>query len=295
MNKIKHPVLPCVLCLLLISSITTCTQKKTELEDTTVKEMADILLEAREANKAVELPSVRFGEYSLNDAYRVQIELNKALSRNLGEITGYKVAFATHSALEKYQLEAPVTGAVFQDYQIADSGSISHKEFFKFHIETEIVFTLSKDIRKEINTLDSLLDYVESVHVGFDIADERYNIKEGQTRTISDFVANGSGASYYVAGKAFSPDSVNTDTMSLRMFKNGEKIYEGKASNIMGSPWNVLLSVVQQHYKRGQHLDKGEVIISGKVAPPYTAIGEAAKGLYRGECGSLGSVHVHIK
>lgn len=258
MNKIKHPVLPCVLCLLLISSITTCTQKKTELEDTTVKEMADILLEAREANKAVELPSVRFGEYSLNDAYRVQIELNKALSRNLGEITGYKVAFATHSALEKYQLEAPVTGAVFQDYQIADSGSISHKEFFKFHIETEIVFTLSKDIRKEINTLDSLKDYVESVHVGFDIADERYNIKEGQTRTISDFVANGSGASYYVAGKAFS-------------------------------------SVVQQHYKRGQHLDKGEVIISGKVAPPYTAIGEAAKGLYRGECGSLGSVHVHIK
>ncbi len=256
--------------------------------------MVDTLLEGRKSGSAVPLLSTNFGHFALEEAYKIEHELSKKLEPLVGEVVGYKVAFATADALEEYNLDAPVTGALYNSYQAPDGGTIHIKDFFLFHIETEIAFKIRSDIREPISSVEELKPYVNSVHAAFDIADERYDIREGQTRMIFDFVANGSGARNYVIGEGVSPHEVDLDAITLTMHKDGQKIYEGNSTNIMGSPWNVLLSIANAHARRGNPLKAGDVIISGKVAPPYKASGADAIGIYMGDCDPLGIITIYV-
>ncbi len=257
--------------------------------------IVEMMVEGRKAQEQVPLPSEVFGPFSLEEAYRIEGSLAARLEKLYGPVAGYKVAFATEDALKKYDLEAPVTGSLYKSFEVPNGGSVSADAFFLFHIEAEIVFILAKDILEPLDSVEALAPYVASVHAGLDIADERFDIKEGQARTISDFVANGSGARYFMIGEGHDPRSVNLDDLTLSLYKDGEKVYEGHSTNIMGSPWNVLLAIANAHVARGNPFRAGQAIVSGKVYSPFKASGADAVGEYIGDCGALGKVSLTVR
>ena len=86
-----------------------------------------------------------------------------------------------------------------------------------------------------------------------------------------------------MVGDGQPPDQVNIEDVMLSIeFKNGI-VYEGSSKNVLGNPWNVMLAVSNDLFKRGKPLKKGDLIFSGKAAPAYKSELEKANGIYTGK------------
>jgi 2-keto-4-pentenoate hydratase len=260
---------------------------------TRIGEMAEAILQARIRQKPIPPLTQTHSEFSLEAAYQVQDTLTTALIRKLGPVSGYKVAFASADAFQKFDINEPVCGRLFNRQLVANGGSIPANGIMLFHIETEVAFVIERCVDRLIEDRVQLRPYIRSVHAGFDIADCCYDLSAGE-QTIPDFVANGGGAAYYVLGPAIAPDAVDIDNLTLKMLVDGRNVYEGSTTVAMGSPWNVMLWLARHQLRRSFPLQAGDVVLTSKVASPYKAPGGAAAE-YFGDCGPLGSVSCTIR
>lgn len=257
-------------------------------------EIIESIFNARETKDTIAPVSVTFGEFPIKTAYDIQDKLTSRLSKKLGAVSGYKIGFATPSAFEKYNISEPACGALFEKQKIDVGGTIHSNEFVLFHIETEVAFTLDKTIDRKVNSKDEIRPYIRAIHVGFDIADTCWDLEKG-SQTIPDFIVNGAGSHNYVIGPPINPDDVALDNLTLKLFHDDMKVYEGSSKNVMGNPWNVLIWLANHQIEREKPLQEGYVILTGKVAPAYKKSVKDAKGKYVGDGGSLGTITVFVE
>jgi len=102
-------------------------------------------------------------------------------------------------------------------------------------------------------------------------------------------------AKYYVTGPAVDPSSVDVDALILRMYHNDQKVYEGPATEVLGSPWKVMLWLANDLHTRETPLKEGDVVLTGKVAAAYKCAPDRAKGTYVGEGGPLGTIRCVVE
>jgi 2-keto-4-pentenoate hydratase len=257
-------------------------------------EIVDKLLSARQKQKHLAPFNVTYGDYSLGDAYIILQKLSDRLNQNLGNIVGYKMAFATESALEKFNLNEPVYGPFFEQQEIKNKGTVNLDEFMQFHIENEITFVLSQDVTEKVQSIDELKGYIKSIHLGFDMADGRFN-RANSREGINDFVASGGGAHRFLIGDAI--DGIDHDLVDkmLRIQHDGTLIYEGNSNNAFNNPWNALLWIVNELIEHGQDVKKEMLFMTGKVDSPYTPDKENAPGKYTGTCGEFPPIQCTVK
>ena len=77
----------------------------------------------------------------------------------------------------------------------------------------------------------------------------------------------------------------------MSMYKNGEKVSEGKGSACMGSPINAILWLAQTMVQLGTPMRAGEVILTGALGP--MAVVDAGDSV-RAEFDGLGEVFVNF-
>ncbi|MFQ3242376.1 MAG: hypothetical protein ACI9A1_001168 [Lentimonas sp.] len=128
----------------------------------------------------------------LESGYQIQAIFDHYMSQQLGEVSGYKMAYASKASQEKWGIDEPVSGTFFSMQQVPSSGAVPLDSFMGFHLETEIAFTIKKPITKQIETVAQLIPYLKSVHVGLDVPDLRYDKSKGKLTAI-DVVAMGCG------------------------------------------------------------------------------------------------------
>ncbi len=240
--------------------------------------------------------SASFGRpLSLEEAYIVQAAFDQRMSKRLGPVKAYKMAFASEASQKKWGVDAPVSGAFFKKQEVKSGGAVKAEDFIGFHIETEIAFKLKKDIRKPVKSVDELMPYLESVHVGLDVPDLRYDMSAGKL-TLGDIVAMGCGAHTWVLGKGASPKGLDYTKIQVNLLKNGEEVYAGKASNVLGDPRESLRQLANQLLERGTHLKKGQFVLTGSVDGAYfpKAKGERI-GVYVGTADGLPSVELKVE
>ena len=96
-------------------------------------------------------------------------------------------------------------------------------------------------------------------------------------------------------GPAVDFNSINLDTLTLRLFKDEKLVYEGISTNTLSSPWNIMLWIANDLVKRGKNLNVGDVILCGKVASAVKLKPKDAIGTYRGECCGLGTIRCNVQ
>ncbi len=264
--------------------------KKDAKVDSMVKEMAA----AREGQRQIEYLTKTYGEFGIDEAYRIQAALAKEVSKELGPVVGYKVAYASKAAQEQFGVDEPASGPFFLLQRVASSSKLEAGAFMEIVLETEVAFTIGKRIDKPVKDVGEIKDYVKWVHTAFDIGD--YRFVKGQTKpTPADMIASGVGAHFFVLGPGVQPDKVDVDGVDLVLERNGELIASSPATNVMGSPWKSLHWCANHIVKLGGTLEPGTVVVSGTAAPAYKVKGEKIKGNYTGECGALGKVTLTIE
>jgi len=259
-----------------------------------VDKMVKEMLAGRKNQTPIPCLTQTYGSFSMDKAYQIQAALAKKLSRNLGPVVGYKVAYASKAAQQQFGVHEPASGPLLLLQGLPTGSKLPAHAFMELLIETEIAFTLSKRIDHPIKDVTEIKDYVKWVHSAFDLGDERF--VTGQTKpTPQDSIANCVGAHFFVLGPAMDPSKVNVDAVTIKLILNGKTITNSPATNVMGSPWNSLLWLANHVVKLGGKLQPGMVVVSGTAAPAYRVKGKAIMGDYVGDCGPLGKVTLTIE
>jgi 2-keto-4-pentenoate hydratase len=252
------------------------------------------IIAAHQNQRQIPYLTKTYGSFSIEQAYEVQGLLAKGLAEKLGDVSGYKVAYASKAAQEQFGVKEPASGPLFRLQRVPNGSKLSADEFVEIAMETEIAFTIGKRIDRPIRNVEQLKGCVKWVHAAFDIGD--YRFVSGQTKpTPQDMIATGVGAHFHVLGPGVAPDKIDVDAITLKLFRNGETLAESPATNVMGSPWNSLLWLANKLVETGGALEPGDVVVSGTAAPAYKTKGRKIKGRYRGECGELGRVNLTIQ
>lgn len=253
--------------------------------DKMVKEMVT----ARHTQTQIRYPTKMYRAFSVERAYRIQADLAGELSKELGPVVGYKVAYASKAAQKQFGVTEPARGPFFSLQRVPNGSKLPAGHFMEVALETEVAFTIGKRIDHAIEDVAAMKDYVRWVHAAFDAGD--YPLVQGDTSpTAADMIACGTGAHVFVLGPAVDPQQVDVDGVTLKLIRNGQTIAESAATNVMDSPWNSLLWCANHVVRLGGTLEPGMVISTGTAAPAYKVRADAIKGNYTGDCGPLGKV-----
>lgn len=234
-------------------------------------------------------------DISVEEAYQIQQIYDDLMKRTCGAVTGYKVAYASKASQQKWKIEAPTFGTFLEKQYIENGGLVKADDFILFHIESEVAFTLSADIREPLNNVESLMPYLKSVHIGFDVPDNRFDKSKGPVK-VADVIAMSCATHTYVLGEGVDPNAVDYTTMQLTLEHDGEEVYAGAASNVMGDPREAVLALVKHLEDQGSYLKAGDVVLSGSVAGAYCPKTiEDRKGVYVGKATGLPPVTMMVE
>ncbi len=262
--------------------------------DATRCEIVDELVAAREEGGLIAPLTSTYGRFTVSEAYLIQDALTARLVLARGDpVAGYKIGYASKASQQAWGIDEPAYGRLFESQRVPDGGTIRADEFNGFHIETEVAFIIGKRISRPVETIEELRKHVRGVAVGFDIPDARYD-ETRAPQTVADIVAAGVGAHRFVLGPRKDPETVNLDEVVGKVLYEGKVVYEGAATNVMGSPWEALKWLANALVARGFALEKGDVVLSGALDKAYGGPKDAIPGTYVGTAGKLGKVKVNV-
>ena len=232
---------------------------------------------------------------SIDEAYNIQTVYDSYMKQSYGSAVGYKMAYASKASQEKWGIPAPVSGTFFKKQQVKTGGAVNADSFLGFHIESEIAFTLKKDIRRQIKNVDALMPFIKSVHVGLDVPDLRFDKSKGKVQ-VADVIAMSCGTHTYVLGKGVAPKGLDYSKMHVALTRDGKEVYAGAASNVMGDPRESLRQLANRMIKAGTPLRKNQFILTGSVTGAYFPKEKSGRpGKYIGSATGLPPVELQVK
>ena len=291
MKKSKNLILMISISGLFLLFCFACTQRTDNSDQVFIQKITNQILSARSTHTLIQPVSKTYENISLDQAYAVQLKLSDELSKSHGPIAGYKLGYSDSSSLKKNNISVPAYGPIFKKQILKSGDTVPADDYRNFSIEHEIVFTIAKKIDHQLSSIDELVPFVKSVHIGFDMSESIFD----SPTTIVDFVANGADSKYFVLGEGLDPVKTDIADITLSIIYSDSTIYEGTSKNALGNPWFALREVVNNLVERGYPLKAGDIIFSGKVAPAYKMQSDKAKGVYEGVASSFPDIHVMVK
>ncbi|MFT4760415.1 MAG: 2-keto-4-pentenoate hydratase [Paraglaciecola sp.] len=244
------------------------------------------------AQKRITCDPIRnlIGELDVEKAYAIQ-EINTALRiAKGGKIVGRKIGLTSPAVQKQLGVDQPDFGMLWADTEVWNNGEISMQELMQPKVEAEIAFVLGKDLTSETLTTVDIISAIDYVLASIEIVGSRI---EGWNIRIADTIADNASASHFVVGhKPVKLENLDFINCGMSMYKNGEKVSEGKGSACMGSPINAMLWLAQTMVKVGKPMRAGEVILTGALGPMVVV--EAGDSV-RAEFEGLGEVFVNFK
>ncbi len=273
---------------------TTTNEKSIKVVDHNM--MAKSIIDAiKTKNPTAPITSLVDREIPIDEAYEIQAAYDRYMSQIYGPHVGYKMAYASKASQEKWGIPSAVSGTFFKKQKVNSGGSVKADSFIGFHIESEITFVLKKDIREHIENFEDLTAYIKSVHVGLDVPDLRFDKSKGKVQ-VADVIGMSCGTHTYVLGKGVSPKGLDFSKINVELTRDGKKVYEGAASNVLGDPRESLRQLANRMIKAGTPLLKNQFVLTGSVAGAYfPKEKEGRPGKYIGTATGLPPVELTVK
>lgn len=243
------------------------------------------------AQKGITCDPVRnlIGETDLEKAYAVQ-EINTALRiANGGKIVGSKIGLTSPSVQKQFGISQPDFGMLWADTEVWNNGEISVQKIMQPRAEAEIAFVLGKDLNSEFITSVDVISAIEYALASIEIVGSRI---EGWNIRITDTVADNASASHFTLGhKPVRLENLDLVNCGMTMYKNGEKVSEGRGGDCLGSPINAMLWLAKTMAKLGKPMQSGDLILTGALGP---MVNISAGDSFRAEIEGLGDVRVNF-
>lgn len=229
--------------------------------------------------------SDRFENIDVTDAYSVQ-EAYSRLRRDEGaELIGRKIGCTSEAIQNRFSIETPDYGRIFDDMVIEDGGSVPTDELIEPMVEPEIGFILGDNLQGPGVTREEVLDATAGIAPCLEIIDSR--IKDWEIRFEDTVADNGSSARSVFGPRETLSDDLDLATERVTFLREGERIAAGAGKDVLGHPAEAVAWLANALAEFDQSLQADEWVLSGSI----TDAAEVASGLtYEAQFESIGRV-----
>lgn len=242
------------------------------------EEIASSLKEAEKTCMAIDAVSKSNPDLEIKDAYKIQlINVNKETLSGK-KVTGKKIGLTSLAMQNLLGVDQPDFGHLL-DYMEVQSNKIDRSTMLQPKVEGEIAFVLKDDIQGPNVTIEDVINATDYVAAAIEIVDSRItNWKINIIDTIAD---NASSGRYVISDKKVNPKDMDLKKVTMKLYKNGEKINEGVGADVLGDPAYAVAWLANTLYEYGVVLKKGEVVLSGAITAALPAeSGEEYKAVF---------------
>ena len=188
--------------------------------------------------------------------------------RNGGEaLVGWKVAFASRAAYERFGLGEPVYGALTDGMQVAAASEGELQRLIQPKLEIELAFILDRDLPAGQYSDEQLLAAVGRMAPAFEVADSRW---QGWRFGAGAFLADNASAAAFCLGPRQPFDAGRAARLDYALYGAQDLLAKGSLGSRDDTPLHNLCWVLRRLLADGFELAAGQVILSGALLPPMT-------------------------
>ena len=219
-------------------------------------------------NRQTLLPlSDRASDIDIEDAYRISLRFLERRTQEGERVIGKKIGVTSKPVQDMLGVHQPDFGFLTDRMQVknGDVVSIAGSGLIQPRAEGEIAFVLKKDLQGPGVTEAMVLEATESVMPCFEIVDSR--IRDWKIR-IQDTVADNASCGVFVVGDdRVSPHALDLAAVKMEITRNGKPVASGLGSAVQGHPLTAVAWLANTLGRYGIPFLKGEIILSGSLAP----------------------------
>ncbi len=200
------------------------------------------------------------------EAYQVQFRLVDILRQANQVVVGHKVALTTKSARTHLGVTEPCFGHILDQGVYASGSEVPVGSLADPHAEAEIAFLLKDDLQGPGTTPVDVMRATQAVLPAIELVDLKV---QGPGITATDVIAHNALHGGVVAGSRLTPtDGLDLQFEGVTVEFNGSLQGSGTGFEVMGNPINAICWLANKLAAFGEHLKKGEIIISGSIVTP---------------------------
>ncbi|WP_422390784.1 2-oxo-hept-4-ene-1,7-dioate hydratase [Arthrobacter sp. N1] len=260
------------------------------LDTTTIRAIADELLEAGRTRTPVPLLTARYPDMTVEDSYAVQRlwrQRNEAAGRTL---VGRKIGLTSRAMQAATGITEPDYGSIFDDMVLETGCSVEWERYTGPRVEVELAFVLKDDLTGPGCTLFDVLNATDYVVPALEILDSRI---EMAGRTIVDTISdNAAMGAMVVGGRPVRPDAVDLRWVAALLYRNQVVEETGVAAGVLDHPAAGVHWLANKIAAHGDGLKAGDIILAGSFTRPVAVDrGDTIHADY----GPLGAVTCHFR
>lgn len=243
------------------------------IDETVIKQLGDELFEALQSRTSLSPLTERYPDITLEQAYQISLQFLRRREAAGQTLIGKKIGVTSKAVQDMLNVHQPDFGFLTDAMYVPDGSTVSMAEHLLVQprAEGEIAFILKADLNGPGISAADVLAATEYVVPCFEIVDSR--IRDWAIQ-IQDTVADNASCGVFALGAArIDPRTVDLAKVALTMSKNGEPAGSGLGSAVQGHPCEAVAWLANTLGKLGIPFRKGEIILSGALAPlvPVTA------------------------
>lgn len=249
---------------------------------------ADVLLKAYHKGALTPVLSIKIDDLNGQTAYKIQkAYVEKRLAKD--KIAGFKAGLTSKAGQQKFGVDGPLAGVLFESGKISNNAVIDHSKFNDLRIETEIGFIVGKTIDKPIKDLIELAGYIKAIVPVIELPD--LGFEDMEKLKGMDIIAANVASSHFIVGEIKKLDDLVLNSTTVKLVRGNETVNIGMGQDAMGDQWVAAQWLIYMIIQQGWTIEPGSVIITG-------ALGKMIKGttgIYRADFGDLGVISFEVK
>lgn len=259
------------------------------LDETTIRALAEELVEAEIKRVPVTQLSVRHPEMTIDEAYAIQRVVRDLKIANGRTMAARKIGLTSRTMQKAQLVDEPDRGFYLDDQMWGEQACVPTSRFIQPRVEVELAFVLEKQLSGPGITLLDVLDATAWVQPALEILDSRLEMKDpvtGGARKIVDAIGdNAANAGMVLGGRPVRIHEVDLRWVAAVLYQNGTIEESGVSSAVMGHPAAGVAWLANSLAPYGEELEAGLPILSGSFTRPVFA---HAGDVFHADYGPLG-------
>lgn len=193
-------------------------------------------------------------DLSLEMAYRIQSAGMRARLGSGDQLAGWKLGYTSAAMRTQMGVDQPNVGPLYQSMVLRDGERLG--AVVQPKVEPEICIQIGEDV--PIGRVRNLEKYIEGYYASIEVVD---SVFENYKFTLEDNTADGSSAAFAVLGQRI--DTTDLSRCRVRFEVDGQLVGEATGAAALGGPTQSLAWLVEQLSIRGDHLQAGQIVLTG--------------------------------
>lgn len=204
---------------------------------------------------------------SLDDGYRLQHAIHRALAGQGITHVGYKIGCTSSAGQRGFGLDEPVHAGMFDTTRAANLREALAIPLLSPLIECEIAFTMVSALDGTADLSDAALsEAVGSAHLACEVVDARYGVPATEigapTLLTDDFLHSAFVLGPAVAGWRDLPLERLSGVIEI-----DDQLFTGSSAEVL-TPFQSLRWLIGKLARHGQRLEAGAIVLTGSLVPP---------------------------